>query len=231
MTCNISGPARFFEAPPLYTARPSDPEVASIRSEAPSYRSQAPSYHSETTGLPTTTTYRSSTQISTHSTRQASSNHNSRDTWRSARSQLSDVDVRAYSIPTWSNVRSHQERTLLSVAHRRAVAAAAATAISSPPARGSLRVRLPPTNCEEVILEEDPYLVGTEAANQARKERLTSNGDEDTLLQEDKAWNFMLGQMSDWEARERSWQKFRKESSRKPGFLRRRLAVLGTGKW
>ncbi|KAI9795039.1 MAG: hypothetical protein M1816_000059 [Peltula sp. TS41687] len=243
----------FHESLPLYTARPSDIEVASmISEEAPSYTSEAPSYHSEVTGF---TTHRSlihtSTQTSTTSTsdrrQPPSSSSNSRGTWRSARSQLSSgLDVRTYSsIPTWSNVRSHQEKTLRSVAHRRANAAAAAAAaagagISSPATKGAaaLRVRrppppLPPTNCE-VILEEDPYLVGTEAADQARRERrLTTKQCEDAeaLLQEAKAWDFFIGQTADWEVREKNWRNFREQMQKKPGFFRRRLAVLGTGKW
>lgn len=241
MTCNISSSPPLHEAPPLYTARASDPETASIHSAAPSYTSEAPSYHSEASG-----TYRSVDQNSTpnptttNTTNLGSnlappaSNNSNRDVWRSsssARAKLSEVDVQAYKIPPWSSVRSSpQERHYHSVAHRRALAAANNNKDKSSSSE-ALRVRLPPVNCGEDILEEDPYLVGSEAADRARRERLIGEGrGEEVLRREDKAWDFMISQMADWEVRQRSWTKF-KSQAEKTGLFRRRVGIFGVGKW
>lgn len=58
---------------------------------------------------------------------------------------------------------------------------------------------------------EDPYLVGEEAAEQNRKERLRRENGWGVLEREDKRWDWLLAQMSDWERRESSWRRFRKE--------------------
>ena len=64
--------------------------------------------------------------------------------------------------------------------------------------------------------QEDPDLVGHEAAARARQTRLYMQrcGDEEALRQEKKTWDFMLGQMNDWRERERSWEQFRREVGR-----------------
>ncbi|KAI0476076.1 hypothetical protein GGR56DRAFT_453430 [Xylariaceae sp. FL0804] len=59
---------------------------------------------------------------------------------------------------------------------------------------------------------EDPYLVGEEAAAQARRQRLAAqrdNGDE-ILVRENQRWDWLLGQMKDSEERERHWTSFRR---------------------
>lgn len=60
---------------------------------------------------------------------------------------------------------------------------------------------------------EDPELVGKDAADRARRDRLRREGDE-VLLREDKRWDWMLAQMDDWKVREKSWKKFRETSER-----------------
>ena len=60
---------------------------------------------------------------------------------------------------------------------------------------------------------EDPELVGTVAATAARERRLymeKCSSEREALRQENKSWDFMLGQMSDWQERERSWEGFKK---------------------
>jgi hypothetical protein len=156
----------------------------------------------------------------------------------------------AYSIPAWMGVRSsHQERHYQSVARRRAKAAVAAAAtagggggggggggpMSSSSSSSSSRMMSmsPPALCAEDVLEEDPHVVGTEAAEQARRERLSrqrASDDATALRQEGQSWDFMLKQMADWEARERSWTLFRRQAER-PGFLRGKMHILGTGRW
>ncbi|KZF25454.1 hypothetical protein L228DRAFT_265923 [Xylona heveae TC161] len=76
---------------------------------------------------------------------------------------------------------------------------------------------------------EDPGLVGQEAADRARKQRLyirscREEQENCALRQENKSWDFMLGQMSDWQERQRSWAKFRDEV-RGTRLLGRRLGL------
>lgn len=89
----------------------------------------------------------------------------------------------------------------------------------------------------QLFPHEDPELVGEEAATLARNQRLYINShrvgtgrlysaqETDVMRkQEARTWDFMLGQMADWEDRERSWSKFREDVGR-TRFLRR----LGVG--
>ncbi|KAI2605223.1 uncharacterized protein GGS25DRAFT_421466 [Hypoxylon fragiforme] len=57
---------------------------------------------------------------------------------------------------------------------------------------------------------EDPYLVGEEAAAKARRERLArqKKPGEDVLYREEQRWDWLLGQMKDWDERDRSWTSF-----------------------
>ena len=218
---------------PVYSARPYDPETTSVRSAAPSYTSAAPSYHSRghssSAGLGPPSVHPPSQNV-----RRPTGGDADNNTWRAARTKLGGVDVRAYNIPSWSSVQSsHQAKHYHSVAHRRAKAAVAAAAAAGGSGQALVKEPLrmqPPAICGKDILEEDPYLVGGEAAERARKERLTKQRTDEALIQEDKAWDFMIRQMADWEARDRSWTKFRRESERK-GVLRSRFAMFGTGRW
>jgi hypothetical protein len=75
---------------------------------------------------------------------------------------------------------------------------------------------------------EDPYLVGEEAADRARASRvyreMCLRGDE-TARYESRSWDFMFGQMADWEERQRSWNVFRKNGVRQTKMLGRRLGL------
>lgn len=42
---------------------------------------------------------------------------------------------------------------------------------------------------------EDPYLVGEQAAAQARRERVLRETGDDILVREDRQWDFMLGML------------------------------------
>ncbi len=75
---------------------------------------------------------------------------------------------------------------------------------------------------------EDPELVGEVAAEENRRKREGSL--KDVLEKEDKRWDWLLAQMSDWEERDKSWKKFREEVERgKSTKLAKRLGV-GTSK-
>lgn len=227
MTCEVLNSARRPEMLPAYTARSIDADTTSIHSAAPSYTSAAPSYHSVPGGY-TSLLHPSSRSVVRSSTPSRRINVDG----SASRRPPSNINISAYSIPSWSSMRSsHQERHYHSVAHRRANAAvaAAAAAAESTMYRDIIRVQ-PPAIITEDILEEDPYLVGSEAAEQARKERLTKQQANEALEKEEKAWDFMHRQMADWEARERSWATFRRESE-KPGLLRRKIRMFGLGRW
>lgn len=73
---------------------------------------------------------------------------------------------------------------------------------------------------------EDPYLVGEEAATQARLDRQRRENGWGVLEKEDRRWDWLLAQMSDWEERGKSWKKFRKElENGKRGKLTTRLGM------
>ncbi len=148
-----------------------------------------------------------------------------------------EPDLAVYSVPAWSGVRSsHQERLYQSVAQRRVDAAArearaAAVALSEGVSFKEPLCAYPVPGPSEASQEEDPGVDDVEAAEQARQERIRKKKrDEEALYEEDKAWTFMVQQMTDWEARERSWAAFRRRAE-KPGILKRKMAIFGTGKW
>jgi hypothetical protein len=168
--------AETIEAPPTYAPRrlsTADFETASIRSAAPSYTSAAPTYHSSLDGptLPRRT---------------------------SAPPQLSD-----FRIPTWSTTRANPTaRHYHSVAHRRATIASArdeqkiiAAALTPNPVAAIMQT------LEEEEMEkyrdrerplEDEELVGREAAEKARQERI--GWGRAVLIREDKRWDWLLGE-------------------------------------
>lgn len=63
----------------------------------------------------------------------------------------------------------------------------------------------------KIRTSEDPKLVGEEAAEKNRLERERRENGWGVLEDEDKRWDWLVSQMSDWEARDKSWAKFRKE--------------------
>ena len=71
---------------------------------------------------------------------------------------------------------------------------------------------------------EDPDLVGVEAAAQARQRRLymaKCRTESEALASEARSWNFMTIQMTDWEDRQRSWNRFESNYlKKKKGFRR-----------
>lgn len=78
----------------------------------------------------------------------------------------------------------------------------------------------------EIRTMEDPELVGEEAAERNRKERERRENGWGVLEKEDKRWDWLLAQMSDWEERDKSWKKFRQElEGGKRGKLAKRLGM------
>ncbi|WYZ39113.1 hypothetical protein EsH8_III_001027 [Colletotrichum jinshuiense] len=112
-----------------------------------------------------------------------------------------------FRIPTWSTV--HTNPTLNNVARRRMNQGADPVA--------HLRRFMSERMAEEEAAQrardfrplEDPYLVGEEAAANARRERLARESGEEILWDEDRRWNRFLAQMQTWEDRDRSWRNLR----------------------
>ncbi|KAB5562917.1 hypothetical protein GE09DRAFT_1219509 [Coniochaeta sp. 2T2.1] len=123
----------------------------------------------------------------------------------------------SFRIPSWSTINANPTaRHYHSVAHRR-VAAARSDAVAMDSLK---RVVLERVEEEERVQSrfrplEDPYLVGEEAAARARRERLARENGDDVLIREDRRWDFFLAQMNDWDERERSWTKFRRDAEMK----------------
>lgn len=82
---------------------------------------------------------------------------------------------------------------------------------------------------------EDPALVGETAAARAKAQRLyreTCMRGAEGMKHESQSWDFMLGQMTDWDERERSWTQFRREVTVGKGrlggkFLGRKIRLAG----
>ncbi|KAF2002374.1 hypothetical protein P154DRAFT_148110 [Amniculicola lignicola CBS 123094] len=76
---------------------------------------------------------------------------------------------------------------------------------------------------------EDPYLVGEVAAMRARSQRVYREmclRGEEAVRHESRSWDFMVGQMADWEERGRSWSNFRQRVGQTK-LLGRRLGLGG----
>lgn len=203
------------DAPPRYVPRSHhDVDTISIRSAAPSYISAAPSYHS----------------LHNHGSIPMPRRTTAPPINRGREPSLDDFRHNA-----WSSTRAHPNARLYhSVAHRRATIAAAQdhqqllTAAACPRAA----LQLLQQKAAEVELRlgalEDPVLVGEQAAEEARRERLRREGrlGDEILIREDKRWDWLLSQMRDWESRETSWNAFRKDlDAGKKGKLARRLGL------
>ncbi|KAH8907915.1 hypothetical protein BR93DRAFT_937226 [Coniochaeta sp. PMI_546] len=236
-----------------------DFETASIRSAAPSYVSDAPSYHSTVQNTETIPAYTPRTTSTSTGSTSSNANSNltphhqrvnsvpsllpsgestptrglppvpSGPLGRSGSDAL--PSLASFRIPSWSTVNANPTaRHYHSVAHRRVAAARSDAA-----ALDSLkRVVLERVEEEERVQArfrplEDPHLVGEEAAARARRERLARENGDDVLIREDRRWDFFLAQMSDWEERERSWNKFRRETELKQS--RGRLGGFGRRLW
>lgn len=217
---------------PRYSA--DDFETGSIHSAAPSYISEVPSYHS--TAAPhyepippysppaRTTTSRSQSQQQQYSyglppIPAAPSAHS--------------PNIHNFRPPTWSTSTHNNPaaRQYRSVIERRAAAKPAGRysrwasleggpSSSSPSASSSSSS---PSSSDGNTSEsgsrtprplEDPALVGEQAAEEARRERLRRENGDDILIREDKQWDWLLAQMETWEQRERSWAKYQREADR-----------------
>ncbi|KAL9117502.1 MAG: hypothetical protein Q9187_005961 [Circinaria calcarea] len=162
---------------------------------------------------------------------------------------VSDISNHRFNISEWSSVTDGpQARHYQAVAHRRAtlenmdVHAFARNLTAPPPCSSAIvqssidnNIHMNSTVRSDIDIDseaaryphEDPVLVGPHAAQQARERRLYLEKHESeqlVLRQENKSWDFMLSQMTDWRERERSWENFRRDVGR-TRMLGRRLGL------
>ncbi|OTB01798.1 hypothetical protein M426DRAFT_25259 [Hypoxylon sp. CI-4A] len=125
--------------------------------------------------------------------------------------------LNAFAIPSWSSMSSNPNaRHYQRVAHRRVSAANGSrqlggveTALRSAMNRINAAAAAAAQDAEDAIRPlEDPYLVGEEAAARARRERLARQNGDDILYREERRWDWFLGQMKDWDDRDRGWTSF-----------------------
>ncbi|KAI1483262.1 hypothetical protein F4774DRAFT_405898 [Daldinia eschscholtzii] len=212
-----------------------DFETASIRSAAPSYISEAPSYHStiptnesvpeytppEPRGSPLASPPRYSSMLNPFSTPTPMTSTFAPGAGLpripSPRRRNEVPHLGQFQVPSWSSMSSNPTaRHYQRVAHRRVSAAnnshgwgGVESALRSVVQRMNAAAAADDADPYKVRPLEDPYLVGEEAAAQARSERLARLNGDDVLIREDRHWDWFLGQTRGAEERERSWSNFR----------------------
>ncbi|KAI1080229.1 hypothetical protein F5B20DRAFT_119452 [Whalleya microplaca] len=198
------------EPVPAYT--PPEPQVSnSSSSSTPRYTSMLPPLSSISTPTPMTSTFTPGAGLPRVPSPRRRINTSS-DT----------PQMNQFRIPTWSSLnRNPNVRHYQSVANRRVSAAANRGTVPSSAVEGALRSALDRINAasaanladeddpDRIRPLEDPYLVGEEAAARARSARLAKQNGDDILDREEKRWDWFLGQMKDWEERDRGWTAFR----------------------
>ncbi|KAE8454479.1 hypothetical protein EG329_000102 [Mollisiaceae sp. DMI_Dod_QoI] len=197
-----------------------DLETASIRSAAPSYTSDAPTYVSTIPPAP-------STRIGLPPIPPLPDPRPN-----------SNPSLDAFRMSSWSRTQSSNPtaRHYHSIAQRRAAALTIQEQSSLLIAalhgdEGIARIKKKiqrEERAKNIRTNEDPYLVGEQAAEENRQERLKRENGWGVLEKEDKRWDWLIAQMSDWEERDKSWKKFRKEvEGAKRGKLAKRLGLRG----
>ncbi|KAK0390849.1 hypothetical protein NLU13_0352 [Sarocladium strictum] len=214
---------------PRYSAE--DFETTSIHSAAPSYISEVPSYHSTAPHHEPIPPYspptRASTRMNNHSGDESQIQY--------GLPPIPDTPIHGaanlynFRVPTWSTHNAPAARQYRSVIERRAAARStgagrhhrwaslenggpSSSSATLPAAPSSTGLDADPGSGTRTPRPlEDPYLVGEEAAAEARRERLRRENGDDILIREDQHWDWLLAQMESWESRERSWQKYHRE--------------------
>lgn len=245
MTCNITNTPLYPEPLPLYSRN--DPDAVSIHSAAPSYVSDTPTYISYRTPRSLLPPLSPNQQIRGLPAAQYAPGFQNR-----AHGSMSDINNYNLNVGSWSTARtSANSRQYEAVARRRANQAANTTSIlnslsavppttssgtntnSNSPNASSTNVSAYPVQVGSSSAPfnplEDPYLVGEEAARRARQQRVYREmclQGKETARYENRSWDFMWSQMTDWEEREKSWTNFRNRVGQTK-LLGRRLGLRG----
>lgn len=127
----------------------------------------------------------------------------------------SALNTHNYRTPTWSANNAPAARHYRNVAERRATdrwlqAAAAELMVGM---RDSAINRQNDSREAPLRPLEDPYLVGEQAAAEARRRRIASEVNESMLREEEKQWDWMLTQMKTREERDRPSTRVRQEAA------------------
>lgn len=104
------------------------------------------------------------------------------------------MNMNSYRLPTWSTRNAPAARQYNSVVERRVNAERERSRGNAVPGRPRAAT-LDRSPAEEGASRplEDPYLVGEQAAAQARRERLLRENGDDILIREDQQWDWLLG--------------------------------------
>jgi hypothetical protein len=205
---------------PLYSR--DDPDAVSVHSTAPSYVSETPTYHSQRTPVSLLPPLSPNQQVHGLPAPRYAPGFQSRDP-----DSQNNLTISNFTRNSWSSTRtSNNSRQYNAVARRRANQAQANTtailnSLSAVPERSptssTTNVNTYPAQASSSVDPanplEDPYLVGEEAASRARAQRvyreMCLRGEEATIY-ESRSWDFMWGQMADWEERQKNWNNFRR---------------------
>ncbi|KND89762.1 hypothetical protein TOPH_05437 [Tolypocladium ophioglossoides CBS 100239] len=193
-----------------------DFETASVRSAAPSYVSNAPSYHSTAQNADAAPAYAPRTGTS------SATNSPARNETSTPRPQVglppippaspqTAMTLHNFRIPSWSANNAVAARHYRNVAERRITDGRYLNDLTRRNELNDRPLENQNDGADEIRPLEDPYLVGEVAAAQARRERLARESGDDVLIREDRQWDWLLAQMKDWDERERSWARFRRE--------------------
>ncbi|KAL7898360.1 hypothetical protein HDV63DRAFT_403586 [Trichoderma sp. SZMC 28014] len=203
---------------PRYSA--DDFDTASVHSAAPSY--EVPSYRSRTTHSEALPSYAAAVAETT-SRREASRAERSLPGRQTIGlpplpplASPSALNTHNYRIPTWSANNAPAARHYRNVAERRATDSwlqAAAAELLLIGMRDSVTNRQNDSREEPLRPLEDPYLVGEQAAAEARRRRIASEVNESMLREEDKQWDWMMAQMKTREERDRPSTRVRQETA------------------
>ena len=235
MTCNITNTPLYPEPLPVYSRH--DPDAVSIRSAAPSYVSDTPTYISYRTprsllpplspnqqirGLPAAQ-YAPGFEPRAHGST-LELNHHFNISWSAARTGANSRQYEAVARRRANQAAANTTTILnsLSAVPSSVPTANVSNAHSNSPNVSSTNVSSYPvqvtgSSSDPVNPLEDPYLVGEEAATRARAARVYREmclQGRETARVENRSWDFMWTQMSDWHERERSWTGLRTKNGR-----------------
>lgn len=120
-------------------------------------------------------------------------------------SGMGTLNIHNYRLPTWSTRNAPAERQYNSVIERRARAekerqkaarksgGVGGVGVVGRPRAATLDRTFEYSSSSVHRPLEDPYLVGEQAAAQARRERLSRETGDDILIREDQQWDWLLG--------------------------------------
>ncbi|KAJ4291718.1 hypothetical protein N0V90_009613 [Kalmusia sp. IMI 367209] len=214
---------------PLYSRE--DPDTMSIRSAAPSYVSDTPTYNSHRTPTSLLPPLSPGQQTIGLPAPRFAPGFENRGT--------GSISEQNFNIGRSNNSKQYsavvRRRADLARANTEAILNSLSAVPPSPersetgnsPTSSSADIEAYPVQIESINPLEDPYLVGEEAAGRARRSRVYREmcmRGEETARHESRSWDFMFGQMSDWDERNKSWNNFRSNVKRSKGMgLGRRL--------